>query len=77
MLILACSIQNIVRAYLGLGVQRSALGRILRLYHVSCWQICLIDGMFRRKTCPASDMKNMHILKSFDIVTDMLQHCFP
>ena len=63
-----------MRAYLGLGVQCSRWGLILRLCHVSCWQICLIDGMFRKKTCPASHMKNIYSSKSVDIVSDILQH---
>ena len=64
-----------MRSYLGLGVQCSILGLILRLYHVSCWQKCLIDGIFRQKTCPASHMKNSYISKSFGIVTDIPVDC--
>ena len=73
-IIVACWILNNVKMYLGPGVQCSSLGLILQLYHGSCWQFCLIDGMFRQKTCPASHMKNIYSSKSFDIVSDILQH---
>ena len=63
-----------MRAYLGLVVPCSSWGLILRLCHVSCWQMCLIDGIFRKKTCPASHMKNIYSSKSVDIVSDILQH---